>query len=435
MHTAEISYDELDNLCVEIENPEYSELIINEEDIIYFLNEINKIKFKSVRIHKNSLRLVKDDREVIIRDIDRFCKKNGFAQIPFIANQVKSTIAKYNKERAKRKRRNNRKFGKRSVVAAGIVVGALAVTPFLTKNLFANSDVVQNQSNEEQDEDMLNSIILATKISNNVNYTVDDLKEDIEENEAAQEAVEIGETPLAEQVAETPTDDIGHAAYLDYQLSTDSVKRENAYNNYHELVERFSAKWGMSFNLVMAILTQESGGYETNLMQIEFDDWDEQIIKVFNFEANRYDYFVLTNNPEKWADQNVTCITQQDLDNPITNISIGCVLLRKSAEYMDYHVLAAVQCYNLGPGNMNKVLDRASEETGQTRDEMLADQENISFYQFTSIVNKGDPEYLSNIFAFLNDYGETITFKHFGENHEIVEEEISIFSTQQLGYH
>ena len=160
MQTAEIRYDELDNLCVEIENPEYSEIIISDEEIAYFLKEINKIQFKSVRIHKNNLRLVKDDREVIIKDIDNFCKKNGFSQIPFIAKQVKSTIAKYNKEFAKKKKRKNRRFGKRSVVAAGIVAGALMITPLLAKNLFTNSKGVENQTNKENDEDMLNSISL-----------------------------------------------------------------------------------------------------------------------------------------------------------------------------------------------------------------------------------------------------------------------------------
>ncbi len=186
----------------------------------------------------------------------------------------------------------------------------------------------------------------------------------------------------------------------------------------------------------MAMLTQESGGFETNLMQIEFEDWDEEIIKVYNFEDNRYEYFVLTNNPEDWADKNVTCITEKDLENPYTNISIGCVLLRKSAEYMNYHVLAAVQCYNLGKGNMDKILELVAAETGLTREEILADQENITFYQYTYTVNKGDPDYLCNVFSFLNDYGEIITFKHFGDNHEIVEEVITIFSTQQKNtYH
>jgi len=84
MQTAEIRYDELDNLCVEIENPEYSELIISEKEIDYFLHEINKIQFKSVRIHKNNLRLVRDDHEVIIRDIDIFCKKSCQRHMPSV---------------------------------------------------------------------------------------------------------------------------------------------------------------------------------------------------------------------------------------------------------------------------------------------------------------------------------------------------------------
>ncbi|MDE5630237.1 MAG: transglycosylase SLT domain-containing protein [Bacilli bacterium] len=294
-----------------------------------------------------------------------------------------------------------------------------------------NIEPSQEQSNDDNGLDKFDSIIATNQIDDGVSYTVDDLKYDIEESEIVQDAVEMGETSLIEQIEDQLVYETNHHAYLDYQLSTDIEKRNHAYNEYHDLVERFSAKWGMSSNLVMAILTQESGGYKTNLMQIEFDEWDEEIIKVYNFEDDKYDYFVLTNNPEKWASQNVTCITEKDLDNPVTNISIGCVLLRKSAEYMDYHVLAAIQCNNLGKGNMDKVLAQTALETGQTIDEMLADQENISFYQYTDIVEKGDPEYLSNVFAFLSDYGDVITFKHFDENHEIVEEVIYIFSTQQ----
>lgn len=432
MHTAEVKYDELNNLCVGIDNGEYERLLLTDAEINRFFRDINKVQFKSVRIHRNDLRLVNGNKEVVIRDVNRFFKEGDFERIPYVAKQVKGTIVKYNKERARRKKRRNVRFGPRQIVATSIVAGVLVATPFLAKALLANNEV-QEQTYDDNNEYNFDSLIALDNIGTSVNYSIDDLKDELEESDAIQNEVEINETPLIDQITDDLVADIGHSAYLDYQLSTDTAKREYAYNTYHDLVERFSAKWGISFNLVMAMLTQESGGFETNLMQIEFDVWDEEIIKVYNFEAEKYDYFVLTNDPEKWADKNVTCITEKDLENPITNISIGCVLLRKSAEYMEYHVLAAVQCYNLGPGNMDKVLAKAEEETGQTRDEMLADQGNITFYQFTYIINEGDPNYLSNVFSFLSDYGETITFKHFGDNHEIVEEVITIFSVQQMG--
>lgn len=436
MTTAEIKYDSTNKLCVGIGDDEVTELLINDKDISRFLRTIDRIKFKSIRVHKNNLRLVSDDEEVIIQDIRKFSEENGFSKIPSIALQAKSTIAKYNREHAKNKRRKNVSFGSRKIITTGIVAGILIATPFLTKALLNNNEINQEQAIGDLSIDKFDSLIAITQQDDLVNYTVDDLKYDLEESEFIQDAVEIGETQLIDQINDQLVAETNNSAYLNYQLSTDIEKREHAYNKYHDLVERFSAKWGMSFNLVMAILTQESGGYKTNLMQIEFDKWDEEIIKVYNFEDNRYDYFVLTNDPDKWAGQNVTCITEKDLDNPVTNISIGCVLLRKAAEYMDYHVLAAVQCNNLGKGNMDDVLEYTALETGQTIEEILADQQNISFYQYTYIANTGDPEYLSNVFAFLNDYGDVITFKHLGENNEIIEEEISIFSTQQLGgYH
>ncbi|MDE6292707.1 MAG: transglycosylase SLT domain-containing protein [Bacilli bacterium] len=435
MTTAEIKYDEANQLCVGIAVDEVSELLISDADISNFLYTIDRVKFKSIRIHKNNLRLVSDDEEVVITDINKFSRENGFARIPSIALQAKSVIAKYNRERAKNKRRRNARFGSHKIACASIVLGLLAISPIALNALHTDKGI-QNEQTNDNNEDMLDAMIKASEIGTSVNYTFDNLKEKIDEDEIAQEEAEFGETPMIEQVAEQVMENIGNSAYLNYSLSKDTVKRENAYNLYHELVERFSNKWGISFNLIMAMLTQESGGFETNLMQIEFDDWDEEIIKVYNFEANRYEYFVLTNNPEEWAGQNVTCITEKDLENPITNISIGCVILRKSAEYMNYHVLAAVQCYNLGKGNMDKILELAAKESGLTIEEMLADQENIIFYQFTFTIDKGDPNYLSNVFAFLNDYGEVITFKHFDENNEIVEEVITIFSTQQeIAYH
>lgn len=435
MRTAEIMYDSMNKLCVGIDDEEVTHLLISDDDIYKFFREIDRETYISIRVHKNNLRLVSDEEEIVIKDLKRFSKENGFKRIPNIASQSKKTIVKYNKERAKRKKRRNAKFGYNKVICTGIVMGLLAATPFVAKYL-TQDNMVQNEQQNDTNEDKFDSVIAATQIGDSVNYTIDNLKEDMYEDAMIEDAIHLGETPILEQLSDQMADNVGHIAYLDYSLSTDSVKRENAYNLYHDLVAKFSNKWGISFNLIMAILTQESGGFETNLMQIEFDDWKEQEIKVYNFEDERYEYFVLTNNPEKWAGKNVTCITEKDLENPYTNISIGCVLLRKSAEYMNYHVLAAVQCYNLGKGNMDKILELVAAETGLTRDELLADQENITFYQYTYTVNKGDPDYLCNVFAFLNDYGEIITFKHFGDNHEIVEEVITIFSTQQKNtYH
>lgn len=433
MTTIEVKYDQFDKLCVDVDDGEMTTLIINDDEIVKLLKVVNGVNFESVRIYKNSLKLITNDEEVIIRDIDKFCKDMWIDRLPSVAMQAKNAISKYNRNKGKTKTRRNVKFGRRRVVGTGIIFALLIISSVIASKVNTTSKDVPDGT-EQLDEHTYDSLLNIAYNNTNMNYSFDDFKDDMDEIAQAKVEAELGEMPLTEQITESQKE--GYAAYIDYSLSTDDEKRAHAYDNYHEIVEEYAAKWGISSNLIMAILTQESGGYKTNLMQIEFDVWKDQEIKVYNFRDGKYEYFVLTNNPENYDRSRVTCITEKDLDNPITNISIACVLLRKSAEYMDYHVLAAIQCYNLGKGNMDYIFEIIFEETGQTREEILSDQENISFYQYTSKVDEGDPFYLSNVFAFLSDYGETITFKHFGDNHEIVEEEITIFSTQNSNnYH
>lgn len=111
-------------------------------------------------------------------------------------------------------------------------------------------------------------------------------------------------------------------------------------------------------------------------------------------------------------------------------MSIGCVILRNSAEAMDYHIMAALQCFNLGIGNMDKIFDKIEEETGQTKEEILSDQSNISFYDYTYVPGEGDPEYLSNVFQFIDNYGDIVTFKHL-QNGEVIEEKIRVYNHGQ----
>lgn len=179
-------------------------------------------------------------------------------------------------------------------------------------------------------------------------------------------------------------------------------------------------------------MTQESAGKEENLMQIEWERWaSDEPIRAYNFLDQKYETFLLKNNPTEEEKAKYTCITQEDLKNPKTNMSIGCVLLRKSAEYMNYHIMATLQCYNLGYGNMDDVFKKLEEETGQTKDEVLSDQSNISFYDYTYVPGKGDPNYLSNVFQFIDEYGDEITFKHL-QNGKVVEEKIHVYNDEHI---
>lgn len=190
----------------------------------------------------------------------------------------------------------------------------------------------------------------------------------------------------------------------------------------------------------MAFLTQESAGKETNLMQIEFSAWEykdeSSVITVYNFEKGHYESFVLSNNPNDFVGKSITCITEKDLENPKTNISIGCVLLRKSLQYMNYHIGAGIQCYNFGKGNMNRLLEYTAQMTGVSVEDIISNQENLDFMNYTEIVmkdkeNKGDFKYLQNVLQFVENPEEDIWFKVINSYGEIEELHVAILPSHK----
>lgn len=222
--------------------------------------------------------------------------------------------------------------------------------------------------------------------------------------------------------------------YLDFDQERYSITGEYAYNTYYDMTKPLANKWGIQPNLAIAMLTQESAGKETNLMQIEFDAWAEKddykpVITVYNFDTNQYEKFLLTDHPENHIGENITCITRKDLENPKTNISVAMILLRQSINYMHGHIGAGIQCYNYGYGNMKKVLEKTEKETGCPVDEILRDQQNLSFMKYTNVVQAGDPEYLNHIVRYVENIEDGISIKNVNDYGEIDQNVVYIAST------
>ena len=72
-------------------------------------------------------------------------------------------------------------------------------------------------------------------------------------------------------------------------------------------------------------------------------------------------------------------------------------------DYMDNNVLAAIQCYNYGFGNMQTVLKEYSSQTGMTREEILADVSNCDWMDCRYVISKniGDSEYIEHVLSWL----------------------------------
>lgn len=374
------------------------------------LRNKDKIKFSKVKISENEIKLINDSTILIINDLEEFydnglcsCLSNNFSKI-------KKAIIKYQKHNSSNKpiKKGNRKG---ILVAGALVAMILASTSGLMKNNTEEIAELEEIENDFEQENENHTIIVETDqilASVDLDDETNKLLEELEKEE-----IIIAEEPIM-------------STYLEYDTIIDEEKATHAYDNYYEIVDNYATKWGISSNLAMCMLTQESGGYCTNLMQIQFNSWIDMPLTVYNFYENRYDTIVLTDNADKYNGKGYICINRNDLNNPKTNISVGCIILKKSCEKMNYHIGAGIQCYNFGMGNMSKVLEATASAQDTTITDLLSDQSNLDFTEYTDIIDVGDPNYLQNVVRYMENPEEGFSIKYVDEFGEIQEERIAI---------
>lgn len=160
--------------------------------------------------------------------------------------------------------------------------------------------------------------------------------------------------------------------------------------NYMELFYKYEQMYGVDANLLCAIGAQESsgihrsestnGGYATGLMGIEYV-WDNEQLRVFNFETNSYETIVVDYSRIGELEYNVqigAAIFQNYFYHTLKN--------SESIEETDY-LAFSLQKYNMGPGNMRKIL-AAGENWADNRD----------------VINAGDKYYFEHVLSrFDND--------------------------------
>ncbi len=148
----------------------------------------------------------------------------------------------------------------------------------------------------------------------------------------------------------------------EYATPNDKEALANA-EQYMEVFKKYEKIYGVDANLLCAIGAQESsgihhkesknGGYATGLMGIEYI-WDGGEIRVFNFENNCYETIVVDYSRIGELDYNIkigAAIFQNYFYSTLKNSN--------NVEETDY-LAFTLQKYNMGPGNMGKVLSYGS---------------------------------------------------------------------------
>lgn len=192
-----------------------------------------------------------------------------------------------------------------------------------------------------------------------------------------------------------------------FHFSYENRVNNGAYQNamrYEDLFEKYANMYGLDKNLLIAVASQESsgdhysnleGGPAIGIMQVEKAPNIGQTIEVYNFELGHKESIEITEEKLKDLEQ---------------NIKIGAMLLRHSIVYNNYNISIGVQNYNMGFGNMGKILETCSEKESTTIDELKDSPTNNTWLQYRTICEAGDTEYLEHVFSYIPE-GEPIKIK------------------------
>lgn len=202
--------------------------------------------------------------------------------------------------------------------------------------------------------------------------------------------------------------------YDDY---TNTPKYLEVKSKYENLCNEIGTKYGVSPELLLAMITQESGGIYTNLMQVEFYNCADEVLTVDNFVTGEKDSFVLTTDKTKY-DSSITAIDPDMFEDSYYNVTIGCVLLQEVAKDLDYNVAMAIQGYNYGIGNMHTILNNASKDLNVSVESLIADKDGKSWLKYRNI-KAGDPNYLENVGRYLKNGIDSVHINTFNGSHQM----------------
>ena len=237
-----------------------------------------------------------------------------------------------------------------------------------------------------------------------------------------------------ETIIQETVDDKNTTPTYKYEVNINCAENANdpeimaIQETYREIANNVGAKWGVSPNLLLAMLTQESHGADINLMQIQ--DWShkDEEMEVYNFNTNQKQKIVITDNPSSYASDVIT-ITEKDLDNPYTNISVAAVIYRHIFDsYGKQNPIASLEIYNKGIGNFNKSMKKMYIDTGLTKAEVLAVLDNTDFLNYSYVSGQGDPDYVANVLQYLDG---DITITTIDDDNQLYNITCSVNKTQE----
>ena len=326
-----------------------------------------EIKELSQSANKEDIRIRTNDFIFTINECNKVFQRNG---TKVIRDTINNYVSKEKLKQIKPKKvtRKNKHNGKK--IIAGVLA---AMIIFFSVHTIAEG--------KQQEYSNLTSTYYSETIGFNNIET-----ENIEQNEEVS-----SEETLTEEVTEFSPDTT--FVSLDYEDRSDSEKAQITRAYYSDAIKKYAEIYGVDYELMLAIATQERGvhsetrdsGGAIGLFQIE-NIWNNQELTAYNYETNEYETITVDENR---------------LSDVFYNIKVGCMVFQTALRYMDYNIPAAIQCYNMGYGNMQKILTACSNATGKSISEILSEQTNLDWLRYRNQAIGGDKNYLEHVSSYM----------------------------------
>ena len=348
----------------------YESKILKGKETFELIKNLTSSKIIETYEDPNYITIQYKNHIINIDDCDVVFSKNGTG--PILRSLQKYDEQNKLKKVQKKKLKRKNKYAQRRIIAAGLTLVMLGVC--VTNAL--------KKENKQQ---------VNTSSSSSETYSSDE-NEFIDLNHLVQ--IEI---PKEEEIT---------YVYLDYEDRSDKEKAYITRAYYEGMITKYAKMYGIDPNLAIAVATQESKtgihttvtdpGGATGLMQIQNEVWIGENVTAYNFETKQDETI------------NVTLNKIKDVEY---NIKIGCMILQNSLEYMNYNTLAALQCYNMGYGNMNKILTKCSEETNKSIGEILSNVKDTKWMDYRKIIRVGDQQYVEKVLSWIGSEIEISNIK------------------------
>ena len=379
---------------------------LNRKDAKDFLKQIDSEKF-DIRIKHNKI-VLSNKVDAISIDID---KEIFTGEYKYLVRKTYRRLKRLHREYMNEKYKGKevkKNLVRGALIGAGPLAGILIAVSLHQQPSDAKEPLAQPIAIEYQDEtenylrerieQVANPEYLAT-------YTTD--VEEYQEQELDLEPIE-------------ETVDYGlETHYSNVDLPIEDLSQEEDVvalrEQYWEEAKRAEARWGVDARVLLAMLTQESRGKETNLMQIEFESLDDVIMTVYNFQEERYMRVVFTNNPGNYVGKVDMTISQAELTNPITQLGAAGIIINYN-NLNDFNAIlnpcAMIDEYNKGLPLFLQVLDAAP----SSRMDILNDPNDTSFLAYDYVCGAGDPEYVNHTMRYVDQTQGPLVMKTFNKD-------------------